>query len=157
MMFADEKERWKDWQIEITGTDISETVLEKARSGRYTQFEIQRGLSVDHMLRYFRQEGEEWHLIPEVQQMVRYRQDNLLRPSAAMGPYDLILCRNVLMYFGPETRHIAYSRLTKSIAHDGLLMLGAAETVIGHTEQFKTNPELRGLYTLVPSTTITSA
>lgn len=146
MLIDSEREAWNGWKIEIVGTDISPSVIARARSGRYSQFEIQRGLSVDYMLRYFTQEGEDWVIDPRLQAMVRFQEDNLLKPRGDMGRFDVILCRNVLMYFATETRHIAYSKLERSLEDDGLLMLGAAETVLGHTELFSATREMRGLY-----------
>lgn len=148
MLIRDDHALWNGWNVEIVGTDISHSVLDQARAGRYSQFEIQRGLSVDHMLRYFRQDGQDWVVDPEIQAMVHFKQDNLLRPRSDLGRFDVILCRNVLMYFAPETRHAAYSRISKALAPDGLLMLGAAETASGHTELFAPVPDLRGMYGL---------
>jgi len=132
--------------VEVLATDISQRVLEKARQGRYTQFEIQRGLSVDHMLRYFRQEGEKWQIKDAIRDAVTFKRDNLLRSQLQPGRFDLILCRNVLMYFAPQTRHVAYTRLARSMRSDGFLMLGAAETVLGHTESFTASREYKGVY-----------
>ncbi|MEZ5709640.1 MAG: protein-glutamate O-methyltransferase CheR [Blastomonas sp.] len=146
MMIRDDAAVWQGWNVEIVGTDISETALAKARSGRFSQFEIQRGLSVDLMLKHFEQDGEEWIVNPDIHRLVTFKQENILRPGSVSGPFDLVLCRNVLMYFAPETRHIAYSRIARSIAPDGLLVLGSAETVIGQTEIFETNPAIRGTY-----------
>ena len=148
MQIADDRTTWAGWKIEITGTDISQAVLDKARSGRYTQFEIQRGLSVTHMLRYFQQDGEDWIVKPEIREMVQFRSDNVMRPTGKAGEYDLVLCRNVLLYFSPETRHMAFSRLARSIRSDGYLMLGAAETVIGQTTSFVADQNIRGVYIL---------
>ncbi|MFN3817749.1 CheR family methyltransferase [Blastomonas sp.] len=146
MLVDSERDKWTDWKIEIIGTDISPSVIARARTGRYSQFEIQRGLSVDYMLRYFAQDGEDWVIDPRLQAMVRFQEDNLLKPRAELGRFDIILCRNVLMYFAPETRHIAYSKLERSLENDGMLMLGAAETVLGQTELFSATREMRGLY-----------
>lgn len=146
MAIDSERAKWEGWTIEIVGTDISQTALQRARLGRYSQFEIQRGLSVDHMLRYFSQEGSDWVIDPGVQSMVRFQEDNLLKPRAELGRFDLILCRNVLMYFAPETRHHAYARLERSLEDDGMLMLGAAETVMGHTDLFSATREMRGVF-----------
>ena len=146
MLFDADKTDWQGWKIEIIATDISEAVLSKAREARYCQFEIQRGLSVDYMLRYFTQEEGDWVLNPEIRELVTFRQDNLVQPASDLGVFDLILCRNVLMYFGTETREVAYRRLASAIASDGLLMLGAAETVLGATRSFTANSTIRGLY-----------
>lgn len=146
MVIDGERATWEGWTIEIVGTDISQSVLQRARTGRYSQFEIQRGLSVDHMLRHFSQDGGEWVIDPRIQAMVRFQQDNLLKPRTDLGRFDLILCRNVLMYFAPDTRQQAYARLERSLEDDGMLMLGAAETVMGHTDLFSATREMRGLY-----------
>lgn len=146
MLFDTEREKWAGWNIEIVGTDISASVVERARAGRYSQFEIQRGLSVDYMLRYFAQEGEDWVIDPAIQKMVRFEQENILKPRSDLGKFDIVLCRNVLMYFGPETRAIAYAKLERALEDDGLLMLGAAESVLGQTELFSATREMRGLY-----------
>lgn len=146
MLFDSERDTWLDWKIEIVGTDISASVIARARAGRYSQFEIQRGLSVDYMLRYFIQDGDDWVINPQVQAMVRFQEDNLLKPRGDLGRFDIILCRNVLMYFAPETRQIAYSKLERALEDDGMLMLGAAETVLGHTDLFSATREMRSLY-----------
>ncbi|WP_017672398.1 protein-glutamate O-methyltransferase CheR [Blastomonas sp. AAP53] len=146
MLFHSERDKWTDWTIEIVGTDISATVIERAKAGRYSQFEIQRGLSVDYMLRYFSQDGEDWVIDPALQKMVRFQQENILKPRTDLGKFDVILCRNVLMYFGPETRSIAYAKLERSLEDDGLLMLGAAESVLSQTDLFSATREMRGLF-----------
>lgn len=146
MLIDSDRELWADWKVEIVGTDISATVIARARSGRYSQFEIQRGLSVDYMLRYFTQDGDDWIIDPRLQQMVQFQQENILRPRTDPGRFDIILCRNVLMYFAPETRAIAYAKLERSLEDDGLLMLGAAETVMDQTQLFSGTREMRGLY-----------
>lgn len=144
MMFADTPSRWGDWMIDITATDVSEAAIAKARAGFYTQFEIQRGLPVSSMLRWFDQVGEEWRVKRPLARYLRFRQHNLL--EAQTGVFDLILCRNVLLYFSRETRRAAFDRLADAIASDGYLMLGAGETVLGQTEAFTSAPDLRGLY-----------
>lgn len=144
MMFADTPSKWDGWMIDITATDVSEAAIAKARGGFYTQFEIQRGLPVSAMLRWFDQVGEDWRVKRPLARYLRFRQHNLL--SAQTGVFDLILCRNVLLYFSPETRREAFERLAASIVADGYLMLGAGETVLGQTDTFISAPELRGLY-----------
>lgn len=146
MLIDSEREHWANWNIEILGSDISPSVIARARAGRYSQFEIQRGLSVDYMLRYFTQDGEEWVIDPKIQQMVHFQEENILKPRSDPGRFDIILCRNVLMYFAPETRAIAYAKIDRALEDDGLLMLGAAETVMDQTELFSATREIRGLY-----------
>lgn len=138
------------WRIEFLATDLSGEVLEKARSGLYTQFEVQRGLPIQLLIKHFAQFGELWQIAPELRAMVRYRQLNLLADFSQLGTFDLIFCRNVLIYFDQQTKTDVLNRLGRVIAADGYLVLGAAETVVGLTDRFKMVPDKRGLY--VPST-----
>jgi chemotaxis protein methyltransferase CheR len=144
MTFADARAKWDGWSIDITATDVSEAAIEKARAGYYSQFEIQRGLPVSAMLKWFNQVGDEWRVKRDLARYLRFRRHNVL--MAQTGSFDLILCRNVLLYFSAERRREAFDRLAASLAPDGYLMLGAGETVIGQTEAFASSPELRGLY-----------
>jgi chemotaxis protein methyltransferase CheR len=145
MMISDQPERWRDWKIDIVGTDLSPMAIERAREGRYTQFEIQRGLPVAQMLRRFDQEGEQWRACAALRQSVQFRIHNLVGPPP-MGLFDVVLCRNVLLYFAPDVRSLVFGRLASAMAADGLLMLGAGETVMGQTDQFVSDYECRGLY-----------
>jgi chemotaxis protein methyltransferase CheR len=145
--FAERAGRWADWRIEIVGTDISREAIERARQGLYSQFEIQRGLPVRQMLAWFTAEGEQWRARPELRQKVSFQVQNLIEASVS-GQFDIILCRNVLLYFSAERRRAVFDRLAGAIAADGVLMLGAGETVIGQTEQFESDVECRGLYRL---------
>jgi len=134
------------WHIEILATDISNEVLEKAENGLYSQFEVQRGLPIDLLVKYFTRCGELWQLAPELRAMITYRQFNLLDDFSQFGIFDAIYCRNVLIYFDPETKIDVLDRLARNCAVDGFLVLGAAETVIGLTDSFKSVAERRGLY-----------
>jgi chemotaxis protein methyltransferase CheR len=144
MIFADAPARWEGWTIDITATDVSEAAIERGRAGFYSQFEIQRGLPVGSMLRWFDQLGQDWRVKRELARHVRFRRHNLL--TAQTGRFDLVLCRNVLLYFSPERRREAFDRLAASLQPDGFLMLGAGETVIGQTDVFASSSEFRGLY-----------
>lgn len=155
MIFADARAKWDGWSIDITATDVSEAAVQKARAGYYSQFEIQRGLPVSSMLKWFEQVGQDWRVRRELARYLRFRQHNLL--MAQTGRFDLILCRNVMLYFSPERRREAFDRLAASLAPDGYLMLGAGETVIGQTDAFASSPELRGLYHKVPGTRVKAA
>ena len=135
------------WRIELLATDLSGEVLEKARSGLYTQFEVQRGLPIQLLIKHFLQSGELWQIAPELRAMVRYRQLNLLADFSQLGTFDLIFCRNVLIYFDQPTKTDVLNRLGRVVAGDGFLVLGAAETVVGLTDRFKMVPDKRGLYT----------
>ena len=134
------------WRIELLATDLSTGVLEKARAGVYTQFEVQRGLPIQLLIKHFSQAGELWQIAPELRAMVRYRQFNLLADFSQLGIFDLIFCRNVLIYFDQDTKIDVLNRLARVTAHDGYLILGAAETVVGLTDRFKMVADKRGLY-----------
>ena len=134
------------WRIELLATDLGNDVLEKARQGLYSQFEVQRGLPIQLLIKHFAQVGELWQIAPDIRSMVKYQQLNLLADFARLGRFDLILCRNVLIYFDAETKISVLNRLARSTASDGYLMLGAAETVVGLTNSFKVVPDKRGLY-----------
>jgi chemotaxis protein methyltransferase CheR len=155
MIFADARAKWDGWHIDITATDVSEAAINKARGGYYSQFEIQRGLPVSSMLKWFDQVGEEWRVKRELARHLRFRRHNIL--MAQTGRFDLILCRNVLLYFSPERRREAFDRMAASLQPDGYLMLGAGETVIGATEAFASAPELRGLYRKAPAVKLKAA
>jgi chemotaxis protein methyltransferase CheR len=122
-------------------------VLEKARQGIYSQFEVQRGLPIQLLVKYFTRSGEFWQIAPELRAMVRYRQLNLLSDFSQIGMFDVVFCRNVLIYFDTATKTDVLNRLAKVSASDGYLILGAAETVVGLTDRFKMVMERRGLYT----------
>jgi chemotaxis protein methyltransferase CheR len=128
------------WRIEIIATDLSQEVLEKSKAGIYSQFEVQRGLPIQMLVKYFKQTGELWQINADVRAMVQHRQLNLLHDVSGLGVFDVIFCRNVLIYFN------IFNRLAKSMEPDGFLVLGAAETVVGLTDTFKPFPEKRGLY-----------
>jgi chemotaxis protein methyltransferase CheR len=136
------------WRIEILGTDLSNEVLEKARAGVYSQFEVQRGLPIQMLVKYFVQNGETWQLAPEIRAMVQYRSLNLLNEFGHLGGFDVIFCRNVLIYFDQQTKVNVLERCAKILEPDGFLVLGAAETVVGLTDVFKPSSERRGLYTI---------
>jgi chemotaxis protein methyltransferase CheR len=134
------------WRIEIVGTDLSQEVLEKSRAGIYSQFEVQRGLPIQLLVKYFTQSGELWQISPDIRGMVQHRQLNLLQDFSHLGKFDVIFCRNVLIYFDQDTKINIFERLNKSLESDGMLMLGAAESVVGITDAFRPFPDKRGLY-----------
>jgi chemotaxis protein methyltransferase CheR len=112
----------------------------------YSQFEVQRGLPITLLLKYFQQSGDNWQVVPEIRAMVKFRQLNLLRDFSALGTFDVVFCRNVLIYFDHPTKIDVLHRVARSMAPDGFLVLGAAETVIGLTDRFRPHPDRRGLY-----------
>ena len=134
------------WRVEIVATDLSLGVLEKSRAGLFSQFEVQRGLPIQLLVKHFVQTGELWQLNADIRSMVQFRQLNLLQDFSHLGVFDIIFCRNVLIYFDQDTKTNVFSRLSRIMEPDGFLMLGAAETVVGLTEAFKPYPDRRGLY-----------
>ena len=134
------------WRVEIIATDLSQEVLEKAKSGIYSQFEVQRGLPIQMLMKYFKQTGETWQINPELRAMIQHRQLNLLHDFAQLGTFDVIFCRNVLIYFDQDTKINIFNRLARQIEPDGFLVLGAAETVVGLTDTFRPIQDRRGLY-----------
>jgi len=138
------------WRIEILATDLSGAVLNRARHGLYSQFEVQRGLPIKLLVKYFMQIGEAWQIGPEVRGMVKFRRFNLLSDLSSLGTFDVILCRNVLIYFDQDTKIDVLHRLSEVLASDGYLILGAAETVIGLSDRFQIRSDKPGLYTVRP-------
>ncbi|MCJ2006971.1 CheR family methyltransferase [Methylobacterium sp. J-092] len=134
------------WQVEIVATDLSTEVIEKGKLGLYSHFEVQRGLPVQWLLKYFTQIGEQWQIAPALRAMIDYRPLNLLNGFDALGSFDVIYCRNVLIYFDTPTKADILGRLAERLAPEGALLLGAAETVIGLTDRLSPNPQHRGLY-----------
>jgi chemotaxis protein methyltransferase CheR len=140
----------KQWRIEILATDICSAALEKAKTGLYSQFEVQRGLSIQMLIKYFIQSGELWQISSDIRSMVTYRHFNLLQDFSSIGTFDIVFCRNVLIYFDQAMKTSVLNRIGRSMRRDGYLLLGAAETVIGLTDAFKPLPEHRGLYVPAP-------
>lgn len=134
------------FKVDIIATDLSQEVLEKSKAGLYSQFEVQRGLPIQMLVKYFKQNGEFWQINPELRAMVQHRKLNLLHDFSQLGTFDVIFCRNVLIYFDQDTNINIFSRLRKAMEADGFLVLGAAETVVGLTDVFKPYPDKRGLY-----------
>src|SRR4051794_6752064 len=134
------------WRIEIIATDLAPSVLEKSRAGIYSQFEVQRGLPIQLLVKHFKQTGELWQLNPDIRAMTQFKQLNLLQDFSHLGTFDVVFCRNVLIYFDQDTKIDVFKRLAKVMEPDGFLALGAAETVVGLTDAFKPHPDKRGLY-----------
>jgi chemotaxis protein methyltransferase CheR len=153
MMLRDAEAHWARWSVDLAATDVSDVALARARRGRYSQFEIQRGLPVRTMLQWFQQDGDEWVVDARLRRMIRFSSHSLLDPPP--GQFDVILCRNVLMYFAPTVRRAVFDRLHQALAPDGVLMLGAGETVIGQTTKFTADTKLRGLYLPLTAPAIT--
>ena len=146
MMFAEDPQAWAGWTIDILGSDVSESAVRRAREGSYSQFEVQRGLGITQMIRWFEEADGGWRAVEALRRHVRFQVHNLLEPAPHPGEFDIVLCRNVLLYLNAERRGLVFDRIAGSMASDGWLMLGAGETVIGQTQKLQADPEARGLY-----------
>ena len=146
MAISENSEKWRGWQVQIVATDVSTSALAQARSGKYSQFEIQRGLPVMQMLKYFDQKGEDWIAKEHLRRMVTFSEHNMLNSARLLGVFDIVLCRNMLMYLCDSKRAQVLEGIVPVLAEDGLLMLGAAETVIGQTQKLRSSKEFRGFY-----------
>jgi chemotaxis protein methyltransferase CheR len=146
MIIEDNAPKVAGWKIEIVGTDLSEPVLDKARKGIYSQFEVQRGLPTTYLLRHFNQIGDSWQLSESLRSKVTFRQLNLLTDYAVLGRFDVIYCRNVLIYFDTARKTDILSRMTRQLAQDGSLVLGASESLIGLKTELVSHAEHRGLF-----------
>jgi chemotaxis protein methyltransferase CheR len=146
MILEDRKRELAGWAIEILATDINAEVIARARAGLYTPFEVRRGLPVPLLAQYFQREGDNWRLNRAIRDRVEFRVFNLLDSFAGLGVFDLIFCRNVLIYFDPATKAEVAGRLSASLASDGYLVLGTAETVLGLGSAFEPLRGARGVY-----------
>jgi chemotaxis protein methyltransferase CheR len=133
-------------KVEIVGTDIARDQLARAREGVYTQFEVQRGLPVQMLMRYFRKEDPNWRIVETIRAMAQFREFNLLSDLRALGRFDIVFCRNVLIYFDQPTKTRVLEAIAGLMPPDGLLYLGGAETVLGITTRFAPMPNERGVY-----------
>lgn len=134
------------WRVEIIATDISTEMVARARAGVYSQFEVQRGLPVQLLVKYFQQDGDRWQLSEKIRRMVTFREFNLLQDPRALGNFDIVFCRNVLIYFDQETKRKVLEGVARQLAPDGYLYLGGAETVISITDKFQPVKGQRGMY-----------
>ncbi|GGF35323.1 chemotaxis protein CheR [Aliidongia dinghuensis] len=146
MMLKEERQKLIGWNIDILATDLSTEILAKAQAGLYSQFEVQRGLPIQLLVKYFKQAGDRWQIDSSIREMVRYRPFNLLDDLAGLGQFDVIFCRNVLIYFDQPTKQMVLERMAKQLASDGFLYLGGAETVVGITDKFQPMVNHRGIY-----------
>lgn len=140
--------RLSGWRLEIIATDMSEPILRKARAGLYSDFEVRRGLTPERLSRWFTRKGEAWEVSPALRSMIQFRPHNLLGGAKGLGMFDVIFCRNVLIYFDVDRKRQVLGELARSLAADGVLFLGSAETVLGVTSDFESTPGARGLYRL---------
>ena len=135
MLLDEQARRLAGWQVEILATDLSQAVIDTARRGLYSQFEVQRGVPIAMLLRYFRREGDVWQIADHLRAKVTFRPQNLVTGFRDLGPFDVIFCRNVLIYFDVATKRRVLANLSGALAEDGCLALGAAEVVGGLSDQ----------------------
>ncbi len=145
MLFAERQDAGKPMP-EIVATDVSDAAVARARAGRYTQFEIQRGLPIRRMMRWFEADGSDWVARPELNKLVSVRRQNLVADRPPSGQFDVILCRNVLLYLSAATKAEVFARFAAAMRPGGTLVLGAGETVIGQTKAFEPSRRFRGCY-----------
>jgi len=148
MLFAEDLEKWHGWTIDLLGTDVSTSCIDRARAGSYSQFEVQRGLGINQMIKWFEEAADGWRAVESLRKPIRFQVHNLLEPPPHPGGFDIVLCRNVLLYLSPDKKALAFERLIAAMAEDGWLMLGAGETVIGQTSKLGADINARGLYRL---------
>jgi chemotaxis protein methyltransferase CheR len=157
MILEELKAKLAGWRIDILATDISNDILNQAKQGVYTQFEVQRGLPITMLMGHFVQNGDKWHLSDAIKNRVTFQRFNLLDSMATLGRFDIVFCRNVLIYFDEATKRQILERMAKQMEPDSFLLLGGAETVLGITDAFALLPQQRGLYALKDSPLLTAA
>jgi chemotaxis protein methyltransferase CheR len=150
MLLDEERIRLHGWHVSLLATDISGEMVERAKAGNYSQFEVQRGLPLKYLVRHMEPEADRWQIKPALRAMVEFRVANLLDDLSLLGRFDMILCRNVLLYFDQPTKAALLERLSWQLRPDGFLALGGAETTLGVTDRFEPVPQQRGLYRLAP-------
>jgi chemotaxis protein methyltransferase CheR len=143
MLLREMGARLRDWKVSITATDMVARVVKQAEEGVYSQFEVQRGLPIQYLLKYFTRTGEAWKLVPEIRQMVNFRRLNLLDDFSSLGQFDIVICRNVLIYFDLPVKVSLLERLTRALHPDGALLLGGTETTLGLSSAFAPHARAR--------------
>ncbi|MCB2108699.1 MAG: protein-glutamate O-methyltransferase CheR [Rhodobacteraceae bacterium] len=147
MIMSENAGKLSGWRTDIIGVDIDTKILKRAEEGIYTSFEVQRGLPIQLLVKYFdKQTSQNWQVKPQIRSMVRFQKKNLLEPIRDLGQFDVIFCRNVLIYFDIPTKRVVLERLADQLAPDGFLFLGGAETVFDITTRFVAAPGFRGMY-----------
>jgi chemotaxis protein methyltransferase CheR len=152
MILKENAAKLAGWRIEILGTDLSTDVLKRAKDGLYNQFEVQRGLPITLLVKYFKKVGEHWQIDQALRSMINYQPFNLLNDPRVLGNFDIVFCRNVLIYFDPPTKTKVLDGISRQLASDGYLFLGGSETVLGLSQHFQPLPQMRGVYGQSPET-----
>jgi chemotaxis protein methyltransferase CheR len=146
MILSEEAAKLAGWRVDILATDLSNEILRRAKEGAYSQFEVQRGLPITMLMKYFEQNGDRWQISQKIRDMVTFRPFNLLNDPAPLGRFDIVFCRNVLIYFEHPTKAKVLAGIARQMPNDGILYLGGAETVIGLSEHFQLIEGQRGIY-----------
>lgn len=146
MVLKEQSAKLAGWKYEIVGTDLSREVLDRARKGLYSQFEVQRGLPIQFLVKYFEKKDDQWHIKADIRALVQYKELNLLHDLKSLGNFDVVFCRNVLIYFDQPTKGRILENISKLMPADGMLFLGGAETVLGISDKFKPLSGQRGVY-----------
>ena len=146
MVLRDDFPMLAGWRIEIVGTDLSPSILERARAGVYSTFEVQRGLPIKLLIKHFEETSNGWRVKDELRRDIRFSQTNLLHPITALGSFDIVFCRNVLIYFDRPTKSAVLERIAGRLVPDGALFLGGSESIFGVSDRFTEFPGLRGVY-----------
>lgn len=148
MILSEMGAQFAGWKIEIIGTDLSTEILQRAKEGLYSQFEVQRGLPITLLVKYFSQVGDRWKISDTIRSKVQFREWNLLNDPGPLGKFDIVFCRNVLIYFDQPTKTKVLAGIAKQMPEDGYLFLGGAETVLGISDKFQLLTGQRGIYGL---------
>jgi chemotaxis protein methyltransferase CheR len=151
MIVEDERAKLPGLNVELFGSDLSERALEKAQGGLYSQFEVQRGLPIRLLVRYFRKDGDLWSISPRLRQMIRWRRVNLLADLRTLGQFDVIFCRNVVSSLDEATARRVLEQLARALPEDGWLVLGLDETAQSANDALRPVPGRRGFYALNPA------
>jgi chemotaxis protein methyltransferase CheR len=146
MILKEDAAKLMGWRIEILATDLSREVLDQARQGMYNQFEVKRGLPASMLGKYFKQVGNNWQIDAEIRSMVSYQEFNLLDSMIRLGKFDIIFCRNVLIYFDQATKSMVLDNIAGLLPEDGVLYLGGTETIVGISSAFTQAPGQKGIY-----------
>ncbi len=148
MLLQQHADRLAGWRVEIVATDLSNEILDKAKEGLYSQFEVQRGLPITLLVKHFVQVGDRWQIDDSLRKMIKFQQFNLLDDLSTLGRFDVVFCRNVLIYFDMPTKTQVLEGIAGLLPPDGFLYLGGAETVLGTTDRFQIIQGQRGIYGL---------
>ncbi len=156
MLLEENATKLAGWRVEIVATDLSNEILDKAKEGLYSQFEVQRGLPINLLVKYFVQVGDRWQIDESLRRTIKFQQFNLLEDLSSLGQFDVVFCRNVLIYFDMSTKTQVLDGIADLLPPDGFLYLGGAETVLGTTDRFQLMQGQRGIYSLTSQGAVTA-